>query len=356
MMKKGKKVLVCPLNWGLGHAARCIPLIHELIRQRNTVMIAGNGASIDLLKETFPSLQFLKLDGAEIRYSKKGFSFITMLLQLPGMIWCVFTEHSMLQRLIKQYNIDVVISDNRYGLWSKKVKCILITHQLYIKLPQGWNWLERGVNKVNHFFIRKYQKCWVPDLPAKPDLSGELSHSNINLSNIRFIGILSRFDQIYEMVSSKKYEVLVILSGPEPQRSILENILIEKLAMIDKDVMFVRGKPDDKETLADKANITFYNHLSKDALSHHLRESKYIICRSGYSSLMDLAALGRSAIIIPTPGQAEQEYLAHYHHANGNHFMLQQEGCEISGAFSFVEKCKPLHIINKFIPEVISEI
>ena len=214
MKEKTDNVLICPLNWGLGHAARCIPIIRELILMHKKVVVAGHGKSLTLLKLEFPGLDFVELSGVEINYGTSGFSLAAMLLQFPKMIRSVYKEHRQLKQIINEKNIHLVISDNRFGCWSDSVKSIFITHQLFIKLPSRWRMLTRLVNAVNHYFINKYDECWVPDENSDPNLSGELSHGNSQLSNVKFIGTLSRFNLLEKEKNNSQYEVLVILSGP----------------------------------------------------------------------------------------------------------------------------------------------
>ena len=355
MEEKRGAVLVCPLNWGLGHASRCIPLVMELIKQNQEVIIAADGGPLRLLKTEFPELQFIELKGANIRYSEKGFSVFMMLTQFPKMIWGVYSEHCWLKEILKRNNIIAIISDNRYGLWSSGIKSIIITHQLNIQLPHFWKWMEYGVNKLNRFLIAKFNECWVPDEKEHINISGDLSHNCKSVKNVKYIGMLSRMNTVSENSQDKIYEVLAILSGPEPQRSVLENIVISKLSNKDKNVLIVRGLPDMNEAPATNGNITLVNHLPASLLKAHMMKCRFIICRSGYSSLMDLAAIGRSAIVIPTPGQPEQEYLAKYHHQSCHHFMLQQDTLDLDTAYSGISNCKPILLRNNNLEILVSD-
>lgn len=340
MREKKNVVFVCPLNWGLGHATRCIPLIYELLRQEKEVIIGGNGSSLTLLKKEFPDLKFIEVPGVEINYGEKNLIF-NMLIQLPKMLMTVYREHKLLKTIVAENKIDLIISDNRYGLFHKNVKSIFITHQLYIQLPSSVKWLKGFVNRINHFFIRKFNEVWIPDVEGGKNLSGKLSHGNKKFNHARFIGMLSRFGDAKQMIQEKKYEVLVVLSGPEPQRTLLEEKLTNQLTGTNVTVLIVRGLPGSLQIKNSLSNITFVNHLSTIELKFYLRNSLYIICRSGYSSLMDLAVVGRSAVIIPTPGQTEQEYLAVYHHQLQHHFMQTQAQLNLKAALEEVKKCSP---------------
>ena len=355
MKEKQHVILVCPLNWGLGHAARCIPLIRLLIQQGDKVIVAGEGSVLDLLKEEFPSLQVVVMKGVEIKYSAKGFSFISMLFFFPSLVVSVYQEHRLLKRLIKEYKIDVVISDNRYGLWSSKVKSIFITHQLNIMLPAKWKFAEKLVHAMNHYFINKFDECWIPDESSCP-VSGELALALTKNYKLKYIGILSRFIDGDREQLTTNYEVLAILSGPEPQRTILENTLCNQLLLLNKRVLLVRGKPQEKEERPAIGVLSFVNHLPSGILKSLLLQSKFIICRSGYSSLMDLAAVGRCAVIIPTPGQTEQEYLAHFHQLKGNHIKQLQQHINLEEAFKEVQNCHALTLTNTTLKTIVNTI
>jgi uncharacterized protein (TIGR00661 family) len=305
-MLSHKRILICPLDWGLGHATRCIPIIRMLLLNNADVIIAGDGASADLLKIEFPQLQFIPLKGYRIRYSEKGNMALKMLVSTPKIIFRIIQEHIQLKKIIQQNHIDIVISDNRYGLWNKNIKSIFITHQLMIKSP----FLEYQLYLLVLYFVRKYDVCWIPDLnDSENNLSGDLSHKYKLPSNALFVGPLSRFNNTKEEVKFQ-YDVLAIVSGPEPQRSIFEAILISQLKQIKLKSFVVCGKPHELycERIIDNVNIV--SHLKSDALQEVIEQSKFIISRSGYSTIMDLAILGKKAFFVPTPGQTEQKYLA----------------------------------------------
>ncbi len=341
MKEKVLHVLVCPLDWGLGHATRCIPLIRSLIDKGAVVVLAGSGMSGQLLQSEFPDLKYYAVPGMTVRYSESGLTIGAMILQFPSMMLSVLKEHKAVARIIKEEMIDVVISDNRYGVWSKETVNVFITHQLQIKTP-GSKILNRVVNVINQYYIKKFEQCWIPDVEGGNNISGELSHSGDRNIPVKYIGTLSRFSNESIPGKYKRYDILVILSGPEPQRSILEKLLINKLERSDKSVLIVRGLPDNV-SYEEKGNITFVNHIESQELNYHMLHTIYIICRSGYSTLMDLAAVNRSAIIIPTPGQTEQEYLGQYHH-DKTHYCLQQNDLSLEKAMQEVSSLKSVYI------------
>lgn len=337
-----KRVLVCPLNWGLGHATRCGPVIKELIKQEAEVMVAGEGDSLEWLKIEFPGMIFHPLKAKPISYSANGSMVWQMLKSSPRLLRNIFNEHQQLKNLVKEFNIDIVISDNRYGCWNKNCFSVFITHQLSIQCPKGLKRFQPLLNRINHFFIRKYNECWVPDEKELPGLSGILSHGNYYLPQLHFMGALSRFENETAKSDDKIFDLLVMLSGPEPQRSIFENQVIEQVSKLNLQTLIVRGKPIEKNIPAVASHITMVNHLESSLLKFQLLNAKNILCRPGYSTIMDLAILGRKAILVPTPGQTEQEYLAGYFHLQKKHFMQLQNQFDLSLALKGIEFCNEL--------------
>lgn len=307
-MHTPKKILFVPLDWGLGHASRCIPLIQHCLNLGYEVIIGGNEITNSLLRIEFPHLQYLLIKGYSVQYSKyKWMLPLSILMQIPKLVLRMKHENSWLNRMIDKYQIDMVVSDNRYGLYSKKIPSFFITHQLQIQVPQS-KWIQYLVNKINHTLIRKFTLCLVPDY-LNENMAGKLSQAT-NLNHVEYIGNLSRFNKTHEL--EFKYDLLILLSGPEPQRSLLEKQLLQEISASSIKTLVVRGKPNSKENLINTNTIQYANHLTAHELQEAILSSKIIIARSGYSTVMDLIKLNKHAILIPTPGQTEQEYLAKY--------------------------------------------
>ncbi len=322
------KILVAPLDWGLGHATRCIPLISNLLTNGATVFIAADGPVKELLQKEFPEIRFLSLKGYNIKYNRHaGWLPFKLLLQAPKLAWCVWYEHKWLKRNIKEHGFDAVISDNRLGLYTKAMPCIYITHQLAIKTANHFT--DRLAQKIHYRFINKYTECWVPDNEADNIIAGELSHPQKAPSvPLKYLGILSRFEK---KESEKKIDVLVLLSGPEPQRTIFETALLKQLSSITKPVVFVRGLPNCKELLqTGNKNIEVHNHLESAALNTAILQSNTIICRSGYTTIMDLITLQQKAILVATPEQTEQEYLSSFLFEKNVFYSTPQEGFSLT--------------------------
>jgi uncharacterized protein (TIGR00661 family) len=274
------------------------------------VFIGAEGSAAILQNREFPNIQILPLRGYRIQYAKfKVFFFINILLQLPKIARAVNYEKKWLDKIIDTEKIDVVISDNRLGLSSKKIPCYFITHQLHIK--SSFSLLDKIIQNINYSYINQFKECWVPDLENENNYAGELSHPKILPKvPVKYIGLLSRFQKADVQ---KKYNLAIVISGPEPQRTIFENKILGQLKLIDVSVLLVRGLPDEKQPLKSLLqNITYYNHLDAEALSVAMQQSEIILSRSGYSTIMDLIAIGQKAFLVPTPGQTEQEYLAKY--------------------------------------------
>ena len=300
-MKTKKRILVAPLNWGIGHATRCIPIIQKLINHGFDVIIAADGRPMHLLNSEFPNLETIRFTGYNIKYSQYLPMSISMMLQLPKMLLNIKKENNTLEEIINDYKIDGIISDNRYGLYSNKIPCVFITHQLEIKTPYFTNY----IRQFNYKYINKYNACWVMD-DKENNLAGGLSMPNQLPNNTIYIGRQSRFKK---EVKEKKYDFLAIVSGPEPQRTILEKGLIKALTIRQEKSLIVLGKPELDDT-KEIGNLTIKSHLNAKSLNQAILQSDLIICRSGYSTIMDLEKLEKKAFLIPTPGQTEQEYLA----------------------------------------------
>ena len=307
-MKRKKRILIAPLDWGIGHATRCIPIIQQLVKKDFDVLIAGEGRSLSVLQQEFPNINTIYLKGYNVEYSAKDNMKMAIISQIPKIIYHIKQEHKKLKKIIEDYKIDGIISDNRFGLWHKKIPSVFITHQLEIQSSI----LQSKIQELNYKYINKFDKCWILD-NKDHGLAGRLSHPKNLPNNTIYIGPISRFKKQKEEL---KYEVLALISGPEPQRSILENILKEQILEYNKSALIILGKPElnFKEKIN---NVEIISHLESSKLNQVILQSKIIICRSGYSSIMDLAKLNKKVIFIPTKGQTEQEYLAKHFQEKG---------------------------------------
>ena len=307
----GKNILICPLNWGLGHATRCVPIIKNFNNQGHKVIIAADEGPLAFLQKEFPDHEFIKFPGFSPKYSRSNTQVFKMMAAFPGALRDFRRDHKTVESIVKNYNIDMVISDNRFGCWSKHAHSVFITHQLHIQVPKIWKWTTPIINLFNYSYIKKYNEVWVPDVENEPSMGGKLSHPAIKNIDLKYIGFLSRFSSDNQNVTEKTNKFLVILSGPEPQRTMFEDIVLRQAKEIKDNVLILRAKPDSNDLLRDVPdNVSMFNHVDDEMFVKLVNSAEIIICRGGYSSLMDLAALGRTAFLVPTPGQTEQEYLA----------------------------------------------
>lgn len=299
-----KRILVAPLNWGLGHATRCIPIIKALIEYNFEPIIASDGIALQFLKKEFTDLEAIELPSYNIEYPKKGHRLKWKLLKdTPKILKAIKAEKKTIKNILKSHKISGIISDNRFGVCCKTIPSVYITHQLNV-LSGSTTWFS---SKMHQIIIKKFNECWVPDIESEPNLSGKLGHSKRHSSNLKYIGALSRFNK---KECEEVYDLLVLLSGPEPQRTILEEQLFKQLKSYKGKVLFVKGVIEENQTIRIQDNITIYNFMQSEALEKAINESAIVLTRSGYTTIMDLAKLDKKVFFIPTPGQFEQEYLA----------------------------------------------
>ena len=312
-----KKILIAPLDWGLGHTTRCVTIVKLLLDKGFFVIVACNFKQKSILEKEFKNIEFLDLEGYNITYSRSPKLFpLKLIAQLPKIVYSIISEHRWLQKTIEKHKIDLVISDNRYGLYTSKVPCIFMTHQLTIKAPFGW--LENLLQRINYSYINRFTQCWVPDYEGNKNIAGLLSHpKKMPAIPVLYIGPLARFNK--EDNPTIRYHYCIILSGPEPQRTILEDIIVNQMLGIQWNFLLVRGKIDASPIETSLPNVTIKNHLTGLELQEAINASGFVITRSGYTSVMELLALQKKSILIPTPGQTEQEYLGkqlmHHHWA-----------------------------------------
>jgi uncharacterized protein (TIGR00661 family) len=317
------RILIAPLDWGLGHATRCIPVISVLLQQNCTVFVAAETQVKNLLENEFSQLQFIPLQGYRVKYSRNSLWMpVKLLMQLPKIIWRIYAENRWLKKTVKIHNIHAVIADNRMGFFHKSIPCIYITHQLTIKT--GNPFTESIAQKIHYHYINKFSACWVPDDAGDINLAGVLSHPAILPKvPVTYVGPLSRFQK---KDTEPTYDCCIILSGPEPQRTVFEELILKSLNKTTLKVFLVRGLPGNTEKLQlHNAFVEIKNHLTAVELNDIILQSKIILSRCGYSTVMDMAKLHKKAILVPTPGQTEQEYLAGYLQANKLFYTVDQQ-------------------------------
>jgi len=324
-------ILVAPLDWGLGHATRCIPLIKQLQKNGCTVTIAAAGSTKALLANEFPGINIIALQGYNVQYAAtKRWLAVKILVQAPKIMLTIKREHAWLKRLLAENKFDAVISDNRFGLYTSRVPSIFITHQLFIQAP--FSWLAKRIQNINYQYINRFTACWVPDFETAPGIAGNLSHpAKLPAVPVSYTGPLCRFQAAAPQ--PVKYSWLVILSGPEPQRTILEQKILAVAPKLQGSIFLVRGKPGSDERINVPTNCTVANHLNTAQMQDALEQAEFVVSRCGYTTVMEMLALGKKTILIPTPGQTEQEYLAEHLREQGWCYSCPQES-NLEGHFT----------------------
>ncbi|MEL6671451.1 MAG: hypothetical protein AAFR61_04640 [Bacteroidota bacterium] len=310
-MPTSPHVLVAALDWGLGHATRMVPIIHVLRELGLRVHLAGSGHSLVFLRNQFPDLPYLELPAYRVRYSKGARQGGAILRQVPRLIRVIHQEKKVLRRYAEDHDLAAVISDNRYGLHLPGRLSVFVTHQLYPLSP--WSWLQPLVNFLHQRAMRPFDEIWVPDVATAPGFSGKLSHPAPS-ARITYIGLLSRFMLPEYQLSKDREEkngayMLAILSGPEPQRSMWEEQILLQAKAAAIPTLLARGKPAE---LAEDPGplIQTRSWVDGNTLAELIAGADLLVSRPGYSSLMDYTFLPiPPLLLVPTPGQTEQEYL-----------------------------------------------
>jgi UDP-N-acetylglucosamine:LPS N-acetylglucosamine transferase len=328
-----KKILVAALDWGIGHASRCVPIIKELQEQGAEVYLAASGRAYHFFQKEFPNLPLFTLAQHNFKYYSNSM-VMNMAMQWPKIVYAIWKDQQLIRQIVKEYQINGIISDNRFGCYHSKVHSVFMSHQLHLKLPvlPLANWVFN--QQLNHRFIQNFDACWVPDSNGLFSLSGNLSQPPLPIPT-SYLGILSR---LQPLSTDFQYEYLFLLSGPEPQRTRLEQKLLNALPYLKGKVLLVQGKTEQLEQKQEQ-RLEVRSFLTSKDLAKAIASSRRIICRSGYSTLMDLVKMNRTALLIPTPGQTEQEYLAKSLSEKGFFTMQSQKNLNLENPDRyFIEK------------------
>ncbi len=326
---------MAPLDWGLGHTTRCIPLLRHLRLLGADVLFAGTVSQHRFVQSQLPDVECLPLQGYNVTYARTGHGFLPKLLsQLPRLQRTIRAEHRWLEALAAQRPIDGVLSDNRYGLWHPKIPSVILTHQLRVRTGLG-NLADGIFQKLHYRLLDRFGACWVVDIPESPGLSGLLAHPALMPQNARYIGPLSQFEGATGPVAKK--HLLILLSGPEPQRTLLSDLLWPQALELGLPVVFVEGKRDAPQRDS-TATVQWRAQTGGDELRDLLQAASYTVCRSGYSTLMDAAILNARLIVVPTPGQTEQAYLGQQLQANNRVLCHRQDRFSLQEALAAAQR------------------
>ncbi len=319
-------ILVSPLDWGLGHATRLVPVVRMLMSRGHNVFLAGSGNSLRILMAEFPRLTIVSLPSFNPTLSRKNSQFWPLGRQVPSFLLCMKREYRATQRIVRRCSIDMIISDNRYGVRSPRCRSYIITHQFQPHVAEGCpKGLERVVAKFIGRWLSKFDMVLVPDTAIDgTGLAGDLSVPTSSRLKVKPVGVLSRLSHA-EGEKLPAVDWLGIVSGPEPQRSMFEAILRDKFKRNKGRCVIVCGRPNDDFSDKLDGNIQLISHCDARREAGLINSAKHIVCRSGYSTVMDLELMHRKAILVPTPGQAEQEYLAQHLIQRGYTAMSQSE-------------------------------
>ncbi len=297
------------------------------------VVLATNGRPLELLKKEFPNLQVLPISSYDIRYYSNSIH-INLLFQFYKLFRAIIVEHRQIKKIVEDYQIDAIISDNRFGCYKKGIPNIFISHQLH--LIAGNPKLEKQINRINHYHIRFFDECWIPDFEGEPNLAGRLSHPS-PFPKTRYLGALTR---IKPLKVDKKYDLAFIFSGPEPQRTRLEKKILQQAKDLPYKMVMVQGKPEKEEYQKVSDRFEIYSYRTGKQLNEIIAASDLVVCRSGYSTILDLVALGKKTLLIPTPGQTEQEYLADLYEQQGISLQQRQQQLNLKEGVEEAKKYK----------------
>ncbi len=305
-----KKILIAPMDWGLGHTSRCIPLAQHYHSQGHHIFFAGNALQQQLFTASCPFVTTLDLDGYRISYPQEGRHFmLKMAMQLPRLQQTITREQQWLRQQMQHHAFDVILSDNRYGLYHPAAQSILLTHQLHIQTGS-----RLGNSIIRHRtqqLINRFDACWVVD-DAHIRLAGILSDPISLKIPARYIGWLSQF-QLKAYISPHPLQghpyVLAVLSGPEPMRTQLEALFLKQMkALPGQQFIMTGGTLHQPGHVPD--NVRYIPLAGSQEMYTYLQHADSVISRSGYSTVMDVICMQRPALFIPTPGQTEQELIA----------------------------------------------
>ncbi|HLG03807.1 MAG TPA: glycosyltransferase [Bacteroidia bacterium] len=345
-----KRVLVAPLEWGLGHATRCVPVINELLRQKAEVILAADGGPYDFLAQEFPQLKLIRLPGYGITYPQGGGLALHLLMHSPLITHRIREERRQIAKIVETHKIDIIISDNRFACLSKQTRNVYITHQLMVK-----SILPKLTTNLHRRYYDEFDELWIPDYEGNKNLSGELSHNDERETWMHYVGPLSRFSHASSWTQRPyAWWLVVLLSGPEPQRTNFEKLILEELPKFTEETLIVRGLPGKTKLPKTRLpHVHFVNHLPDAELQEALLSTHHVLCRPGYSSLCDLSTLDLCPIVVPTPGQPEQEYLAKLHAGMGHVVNVSQKKFNLSEAIRLHSRLRPFGVHP--IPQLLAE-
>ncbi len=326
-----RKILVAPLSWGLGHATRDLPIIRRFLALGHEVWILSSGRSLQLLRHEVPECTFVELPDYPSPYTKSRWFILKFAAIIPLMLLAIRRERREARKLIEREKFDLVISDNRFGVRHPGYPSFFISHQLRFAAPRllwPFQLLAELFNRSHH---RHFRRVIVPDVPdPRNNLAGKLAHGLYWPKKERYYyaGILS---STQKMDVPQDVDLFISISGPEPQRTEFERIIMDQMETLKSlgRVVIALGKPEDNQEQRPADNVEVYGFLDRQRQQEMMNRAKLIITRSGYTTVMEIAELGRKALLVPTPGQTEQEYLSQYYEKVGQFHSVSQYKLDI---------------------------
>jgi uncharacterized protein (TIGR00661 family) len=332
------RILISPLNWGLGHSTRIIPIIRILLEKGHEVGIAAKGPAVKLLKKEFPDIEFYKITDYPLPYTKNGFSYNRLIRLLPEIVFTAVKENEEVEKLVKKFRFDLIISDNRFGFYSKNVPSVFMSHQLKYHMPGNIKLFENTGKFFNTFYHKNFEKIIVPDNPPNSvSLSGKLGNiPKKNTKNkIYYAGILS---SIRKQNVKKDIDYLISISGPERSKTAFKEKIMSQIKDLAGKKVVLLGEPCSNSKYRAGKNTLVKSHATREEMTSLMNRARFIITRSGYTTIMELAELGKkNALFIPTPHQTEQEYLSKYYEEKKWFHSVKQSKIDL---LNDVEECK----------------
>lgn len=315
-MAGSPKIILSALDWGLGHTTRIIPVARELALRNVHIVLAGTRKQLQVWSEDLPGHSQIELPGYGVRYGKRLPASWHVLRQFPRLLSVIKTEHKLISQAVAELGIQAIISDNRYGVYAPKIPCVMVMHQFVPPISGPGRLLQPILWKGHQAFLQPFQEIWVPDHQQQSSLAQSMRFPSID-KPVRYLGWTSRLSGIVPQAPDflppdmPAPDLLCLLSGPEPQRSLLEEVILNQLPIPGKTCWVVQGLPGHNRLPRSIPGGVLIPYLDAPALKFWLPKAHTVLSRSGYSTLMDLASLGiRHIVLVPTPGQPEQIQLA----------------------------------------------
>ncbi|MFP4223274.1 MAG: glycosyltransferase [Phycisphaeraceae bacterium] len=329
-----RRILFGTSSWGLGHATRDLVLIRALLEAGCEVTVVATGPALKVLRgELGERCDYLDWPDMPSTISRSTIGFYVKTISfIPRIFLAWFDEKRRLRKLLRDRPIDVVISDHRYGLVTDAVPCFFISHSpRYIAPWRSW-FMETCMELFVAAWLRPAEKLLVPDHDQR-GLSGDMSHKTrfFPREKMVFLGQLSSLS-LPDDPPGQDIDTFISISGPEPQRTRFQAKVLGQLGRLKGRTVVTLGLPGREPPRVKDvpANVEIHAYLGRAEQQRMMLRSRLVVCRSGYTTLMELAELGRPALLVPTPAQTEQLYLAKTLREQGLFHSVKQSELDLS--------------------------